>query len=385
MPGARPLWSVLLSAASTSQSSPSTSSPFFFTPRQQGAPASGPGPSRGSSACYHACEVDCGDDSDCSSDVSSESSESLAEESHLESGDESGDESDDEPDDDHARATSTGSGKLWGPEQFPEGTKGPYCWDWSNIQAAQAWECPCEDRPNCIGAERIRPEELLIHRKEICTTLRMNRRDTLRNRLGEHYSTTQRSFSRSFVVGGMHDCCAASSGLAAGVSWSTWSRARADLRKDKPLHAGRSKEREVVESEARRVINAYLRDQVAGMEGSKGGSRGSGKHYTGKQALTQRYQAYRNSRISRKLPVLGSKELFTKCWKALDNVVELAATGMAICDECTEMGVDRDKYANRTDELAVQKMKELEVRAEVHREDHRGDCSLTHAAQHVQH
>ena len=293
----------------------------------------------------------------------------------MESGDETGDESDDDPEDEDPHARSTGAGKLWGPNQFPEGMTGAYCWDWLNIQAAQAWECPCADVRNCIGADRIRPEALLIHRKEVITKMRINKRDTLRLQLGEHYSKTDRCFSRSFVVGGLNDCCAASSGLAAGISWSTWSRARADLTRDKPMHAGRSKEKEQRESDARRMINAYLRDLASGMEGSKGGSRGSGKVYTGKQAVKQRYQAYRNSRIARKLPVLGSLELFTKCWKAQQNVVELAATGMAICDACTEIGVDREKYAERTDALALEKMKEVEIRAEVHREDHRGECA----------
>jgi hypothetical protein len=67
-------------------------------------------------------------------------------------------------------------GKLWGSEQFPEGSGTTYaCWDWANIMAAQEWVCPCKDRRNCIGRERLRPEDLLLHRKEYQTTRPTNR------------------------------------------------------------------------------------------------------------------------------------------------------------------------------------------------------------------
>lgn len=140
-------------------------------------------------------------------------------------------------------STSKATSKpLWSREQFPENTKGHACWDWVNIQAAQAWSCPCEDRRNCIGADRIKPEELLIHRRDFQTSIARNEgglRDSTRKRLAAHYNQDSKSFSRSFVVGRLNDCCAASRGLADGLSWSTWSRARTDLRKDRPFHAGR--------------------------------------------------------------------------------------------------------------------------------------------------
>lgn len=134
------------------------------------------------------------------------------------------------------------NGKLWTRAQFPEGNKGHCCWDWSNIQAAQKWKCPCVDRYSCIGIDRLKPEELLFHRKEFLTRVAGHeggRRDSTRIRLAAHYNQRTGCFSRSFVVGPLNDCCAASCGLADGLSWNTWARARTDLRKNRPMRSGR--------------------------------------------------------------------------------------------------------------------------------------------------
>ena len=142
--------------------------------------------------------------------------------------------------------TRTSSRGLWGKDQFPEGIKAHACWDYHNIQAAQNWACPCLDRHNCIGIDRIKLTPLLIHRKETQCNIGSNARDAVRLKLGQHYNKESKSFTRSFVVGHLNDCCAASAGLADGHSWSTWSRARADLRLNKVFHAGRSTRREAV-------------------------------------------------------------------------------------------------------------------------------------------
>ena len=45
--------------------------------------------------------------------------------------------------------------KLWTNGQFPEGVRPMSAnWDMANLQAAQAWTCPCPDRANCIAADR---------------------------------------------------------------------------------------------------------------------------------------------------------------------------------------------------------------------------------------
>lgn len=267
-------------------------------------------------------------------------------------------------------------GELWSADQFPEGTRNHACWDWSNICAAQQWSCPCADRRNCIGEERLKPEALLIHRKEFQTSVapfRGGLRDCTRQVLEEHYCKESQTFSRSFVVAGLNDCCAASKGLADGLAFVTWARARCDVRKARPYHAGRMTKRKELEHSARRQINAYLRNLRESMEGSKGGSRGSGKSYTGKQSKKARYEAYRKSRIDCKEPVLGSQKLFNKCWDAQEGIVELRRTGHQKCNECSEIETDRDTYEQRADAVAREKMREIEAREERHRNEHRGE------------
>ena len=82
------------------------------------------------------------------------------------------------------------------------------------------------------------------------------------------------------------------------------------------MHGGRREAKGARESDQRRVINAYIRDLRAGMDGSKGGSRGSGKTFTGKAAKKQRWEAYKSARMRSRLPVVGSERLFYSCWNA---------------------------------------------------------------------
>ena len=94
-------------------------------------------------------------------------------------------------------------------------------WDIANLTAAQQWNCPCSDRRNCIGEERgIAVLQLYEHRKQFLTTCKQRggMRDAFCKDLLAHYSASSRSFSRSFVVGPLNDCCAAAAGLAAGLS-----------------------------------------------------------------------------------------------------------------------------------------------------------------------
>ena len=138
--------------------------------------------------------------------------------------------------------------KLWSKAQFPEGVR-PLAanWDMANLAAAQEWECPCLDRRNCLAADRgLTLIHLYEHRKNfLLTTCNNNggRRDATRAQLSAHYSNSTKSFSRSFVVGPLNDCCAAAAGLASGVSVQTFCNARADLRAKKPLRSKRTARR----------------------------------------------------------------------------------------------------------------------------------------------
>ena len=115
--------------------------------------------------------------------------------------------------------------KLWTKAQFPEGVV-PLAanWDMANLSAAQKWSCPCTDRVNCIGAYRgVSVLHLYEHRKTYLTTCNSSggKRDAMRSSLEAHYSVGTKTFTRSFVVGPVADCCAASYAIACGVSCQT--------------------------------------------------------------------------------------------------------------------------------------------------------------------
>lgn len=156
--------------------------------------------------------------------------------------------------------TRKGAGKLWSTAQFPEGTSGSGNYDLANLMAAQEWSCPCPDRKSCIGADRISVLELYDHRKDFQTTAQTHGgyRDAIRKALEQRYDAQSKSFIRAFKVGSLTDCCAASAGLAAGVSFATWSNARVDTKKKLHWRPGRKRARAKIESDQRATINAYI-------------------------------------------------------------------------------------------------------------------------------
>eukprot|EP00965_Chrysotila_dentata_P080575 2658646-Pleurochrysis_carterae.AAC.1 len=66
------------------------------------------------------------------------------------------------------------------------------------------------------------------------------------------------TFSRSFVVGGLNDVCAAAYALACGLSESTFYNARANLRLNRSYHSGRVNIRDKLESEERIHLEAHI-------------------------------------------------------------------------------------------------------------------------------
>eukprot|EP00965_Chrysotila_dentata_P133803 4425321-Pleurochrysis_carterae.AAC.1 len=64
--------------------------------------------------------------------------------------------------------------------------------------AAQAWNCPCKDRANCIGAGRLTVLELYEYRKNFFQGVGggVGLRDSLRLEMEGHYSSATREFSR---------------------------------------------------------------------------------------------------------------------------------------------------------------------------------------------
>ena len=83
---------------------------------------------------------------------------------------------------------------------------------------------------------------------------------------------SSRSFTRSFVVGPLGDCCAASAGLAKGISFCTYANSRADVTLSRPWHSGRRQLKAQTQSIQRAHLEAYIRELRRQMEGPKGGT-----------------------------------------------------------------------------------------------------------------
>ena len=273
-----------------------------------------------------------------------------------------------------ASSQSSSNGKLWSKSQFPEGM-GAKCNDMSNLAAAQAWTCPCPDRTSCIGKERM-PNifDLYEHRKKFQNSHRSGggMRDGMRDLMANHYSTATKSMSRSFVVGPLNDCCAASAGLAAGLNFGTWAQARADMRKDRPKAGGRKKVKYANESAARGIIDAHIRRLRSTYEGSKGKGK-IGVWHTGKKALRRRWEDFVKERQDAKLPVVGSQWLFRQVWQSHDEIHEFGATGHPVCDQCGKTQMAYDKLEGRTDEAAVQQRRDADTTQAQHDYEQRGE------------
>ena len=100
-----------------------------------------------------------------------------------------------------AQPARPSSKKLWTNLQFPEGMNGARNYDLANLQAAQEWSCPCPDRINCIGADRLTVLALYEHRKVFQTKAhaRGGKRDANRFDMQAHYDRSSRSFTRRCV------------------------------------------------------------------------------------------------------------------------------------------------------------------------------------------
>ena len=273
------------------------------------------------------------------------------------------------------QALPKAAGKLWTKVQFPEGVLGQANYDMANLVAAQAWNCPCFDR-NCLSKTRITLLQIYEHRKSFQTTAKNDggKRDAARASMAHHYSTATRKLSRSFVVGPLNDCCAASAGLACGLAFGTWALARADL-KGVDTPKSRIDRRSIkckVESEERRHLEAVIIELRSTMEGSKGKA-STGKWFTGKRPLPQRWDDYKKSRLEKGLPVLGSLRLWQQIWKEHTEIQQVSATGHDVCDTCGAYQTERDGYDGRTDAHAVSKRAEIDERQAVHDKEHIGE------------
>ena len=113
------------------------------------------------------------------------------------------------------------------------------------------------------------------------------------------------------------------------------------------------------------------------MEGSKGGSRGSGLWFVEKKPMQQRWNEYVATRLALGLPVEGSFSLFKEVWMAHPEIRQRGAKGHAICDECGLIRAEKLKWLGRTDEVAKAAMRALLERDAAHTKDHEVSLSLT--------
>jgi hypothetical protein len=89
--------------------------------------------------------------------------------------------------------------------------------------------------------------------------------------------------------------------------------------------------------------------------------------------MRTRWEEYRKSRLKLRLPIHGSERLFATVWKEMDNVVEISATGHAICDTCIAIGVREDTYGHRGDDVALKENKTTARWKSTHKAEHRGE------------
>ena len=79
------------------------------------------------------------------------------------------------------------------------------------------------------------------------------------------------------------------------------------------------------------------------------------------------------SRKANSLPIIGSQELFVKLWAKHEEIECYGACGHAVCQECGEIDVERDRLDGRTDPEAREQRAILDARAESHAEEHLGE------------
>ena len=276
-----------------------------------------------------------------------------------------------------AQVTPAPQVKLWTNAEFPEGVTPHSCsWDMANLLAAQNWTCPCSDRRNCIGAERgLTVLQLYDHRKGFLTTCNSTggKRDTIVSEMRGHFSTGTGSFSRSFVVGPLNDCCAASAGLAKGLSFQTFANARADVRKNRSLtrKADRKRKRGQKVSHERGLIDAYIRRLRGTYEGAKG-KESLGWH-TGRRSLPKRWEDFKKHRLNNTLPMVGSMGIFREIWNSHTEIHEKGSTGHPICEVCGEYEALYDRLEGRTDAQATQLRAEGDAWKDQHDVEHGGE------------
>ena len=258
-------------------------------------------------------------------------------------------------------------GQLWGPELFLAGYSTPAVWEICNLQAAQQWQCPCSKGSggtmSCLDSSRINVVQLYDFRKAFHSRAGRNLRDTMRDDLELHYDARAESFSKGFRVGPCADCCAPAFGLACGLSFTTFARARADVTLGRPRRAERRRRKAVEYDEGAAQVRGYLNSLKMKLEGSKGGTYVGGvtKYYTASKTDKRRYEDYKAQMNQDGVPVrCTTVKSFMEIWKADKSIIEVNPTGHSICDVCAGFQSREAALGSRIDVEAVRLRKELD-------------------------
>ena len=272
----------------------------------------------------------------------------------------------------------TNAGQLWGPEQFLAGYSTLAVVDIGNLQAAMQWQCPCSkanpDRTtSCLDATRINVVQLYEFRKAFHSRAGRNLRDTIRDDLERHYDARTESFSKGFRVGPCADCCAPAYGLACGLSFKTFARARADVSMGRPRRAQRRLRKMVEHDEGATQVRGYLNSLKSKLEGSKGGTYvgGATKFYTAAKTDKRLYEDFMAQMNLDGVQVrCTTVKAFMEVWKADTHIVEVNPSGHSICDVCAGFQAREAALGSRVDPEAVHLRKELDEDQREHKRVH---------------
>ena len=257
------------------------------------------------------------------------------------------------------------SGQLWGTELFPSGISISAVADMKNLEKALAWQCSCSKLSvSCLDVSRVNVCELYAHRTAFqlraCTG--GGKRDTLRKDLESHYDEEKCAFQHTFKIGKLASHCAPAFGVACGVAFETFKRARTDVTRKRPLRAGRLAKKLHALDEGATQVRQYLVFMCTKMEGSKGGTfvNGQTKYYTAAKTAGRRYDDYvvhcNTHGVQVKCCTLRA---FTAEWARNTSIVEVHPTGHAKCDTCSELDAREATILGRNDADA------LRIRAEI--------------------
>ena len=259
---------------------------------------------------------------------------------------------------------STPGVRLWcSREVHPNGVRN---WrDTPNCIAALEYKCACEQ--TCLsrvgGAINLYDYRRLLRQR--ATELgHGGLRDAIREVLAAHYDAGRNQFRRSFSVGNAQGVCERAAGVAMGVSESLFGKARADVTKDRPWHAGRKKVKVARQSKQRESLDAWVRRQRAHMEGDK--LTGARWQYSGKLTEKELWMRYMKDCDRAGQPTHGSSRLLWDIWKSHTEIKERPPTGHEACNSCAERAAKRASLEGLTDAVSNAARKQIDDEQRAH-------------------